>query len=88
MKGSYKIIWSDEALKGLTDIITYIQNNFSDQDVNKFAVLFDEHINVIQRFPKSFPKSERVSKQPLTKARTRHVPVFRTVALRGSCGLN
>lgn len=57
MKSSYEIIWSNEALKGLTDIINYIKNNFSDKDVNKFAVLFDEQVSVIQRFPKSFPKS-------------------------------
>ncbi len=59
MKGSYEIIWSEEALQGLADIINYIKNNFSDKDVNKFAVIFDEHINVIQHFPKSFPKSEK-----------------------------
>jgi len=70
MKNTYKIIWSDEALNGLTNIIRYIENKFSEKDVKKFAVLFDKQIKVIQSFPESFPlskKSKNIRKSVVAK---------------------
>lgn len=70
MKNIYKIIWSDEALKGLNNIIDYIENRFSEKDVKNFAFLFDEQIRVIQSFPKSFPlskKSKNIRKSVVAK---------------------
>ena len=36
MRNTYKLIWSDEALNGLKEIIDYIERKFSEKDVKKF----------------------------------------------------
>ncbi len=54
MKSTYEIVWSDEAVKGLKEIISYLENNFSEKDVHIFASKFDAQINLIQNYPKTF----------------------------------
>jgi len=55
MKSTYKLIWSDEALEGLKEIISYIEYKFSEKDARKFVKKLDKHLNIIQSNPESFP---------------------------------
>lgn len=57
MKSTFKIVWTDEAITGLQEIIDYIEKRFSEKDVRKFIKKIDEQINLIQTNPKAFPSS-------------------------------
>ena len=59
MKSTYKLIWSDEALEGLKEIINYLENKFSEKDVKNFAKKLDKQLEIIQINPKSFPLSSK-----------------------------
>jgi plasmid stabilization system protein ParE len=57
MKSTFKIIWTDEAIRGLEEIIEYIEKRFSEKDVRKFIKKLDDQINFIQTNPKAFTSS-------------------------------
>ena len=59
MKSTYSVFWSDEATKGLSEIIEYIEHRFSEKDVRKFLKLFEENIEVISTNPELFPLSHK-----------------------------
>ncbi len=70
MKNTYKLIWSDEALEGLKEIIIYLENKFSEKDIRKFAKKLDKQLGIIQTNPESFPvstKSKTVRRSIITK---------------------
>lgn len=58
MKSIYKVIWSEEALKNLKEIIDYLEENWSQKEIRKFASLLDKQIHLIQNNPQLFPESE------------------------------
>ncbi len=37
MKNTYKIVWSEEALNGLKEIISYLESKFSEKEIKNFA---------------------------------------------------
>ena len=41
MRNTYKLVWTDEALNGLKDIIDYLEKKFSEKDIKKFVKKFD-----------------------------------------------
>jgi len=59
MKSTYKIVSSEEAVQGLTEIIGYIENRFSEKDVKKFVKILDYHLEAIQSNPKISPLSHK-----------------------------
>ncbi len=59
MKSTYEIVWSDEAVQGLAEIIGYIENRFSENDVKKFVKILDDYLETIQKNPKIFPVSHQ-----------------------------
>jgi len=61
MPNTYKIIWSNKAVKGFENIIKYISDNFSKKDVNKFISDFEDFISIIETQPKAFPKTKKVN---------------------------
>ena len=70
MENIYKIVWSDEALSNLKNILTYLENNWSKKEINKFATLLDRQLNRIQNNPFLFAESESrstIRKSVLTK---------------------
>ncbi len=70
MTNTYKLIWSDEALEGLKEIIAYLENKFSEKDVKKFAKKLDRQLEIIQTNPESFPfspKSKTVRRSIIAK---------------------
>ena len=65
MKSTYKLIWTEEALNNLKSIITYIERNWSDMEISKFANKLDHRLNLITQNPRLFPK---VNKSEVRKA--------------------
>lgn len=59
MKNTYKLIWSEEALNGLKDIISYIENKFSEKDVRKFIKKLDKQLTILEVSPTAFPLSDK-----------------------------
>ena len=55
MINTYKLIFSDEAIVGLKEIIFYLENKFSIREVEQFASKFDEIILLIKNNPNAFP---------------------------------
>lgn len=51
MKNTYKLIWSDEALKGLQEIISYLENKFSEKEVKVFAKKLDKQLEILKKSP-------------------------------------
>ena len=58
MKSTYKLIWSDEAIEGLKEIVFYLGNKFSEKDVKKFAKKLDKQLEIIQLNPELSPISQ------------------------------
>jgi plasmid stabilization system protein ParE len=54
MRNTYKLIWSDEALNGLKEIIEYLESKFSEKDVKKFVRRFDKQIKLLKSNPEIF----------------------------------
>ena len=44
MKSTYEIVWSDEAVQGLAEIIRNIENRFSENDVQKSVKILDDYL--------------------------------------------
>lgn len=70
MENTYKLIQSDEALKGLQEIIEYLGNKFPEKDVKKFAKKLDKQLDLIKKSPESSPRSkysENIRRTVITK---------------------
>jgi len=59
MKNTYRILWSEEALSGLKEIIGYLETRFSENDVRKFIMKFEKFLGLIQLNPRTFPVSSK-----------------------------
>jgi plasmid stabilization system protein ParE len=73
MESTYKIIWSDEALKNLAGIIEYLEQRWTEREIRNFSRLLDRQINLIQANPELFPissTSNGLRKAVLTKQTT------------------
>jgi len=58
MENIYKLIWSDEALQNLKSIIAYLEERWTNREINKFARLLDRNLELIKDNPQLFPKSD------------------------------
>ena len=56
MKSTYKIIWSDEALHNLRQIMEYLESRWTQKEISKFARLLEKHIELISQNPLLFPE--------------------------------
>lgn len=61
MESTYSLIWSDEALSNLKSIIDYLEHQWSEKEIKKFAQLLDNQLRLIATNPLLFPKSETLS---------------------------
>ena len=59
MRNIYKLVWSDEALSGLNEIIGYLEYRFSEKEIKKFAKRLDAQIEIIRNNPHTFPVSPK-----------------------------
>jgi plasmid stabilization system protein ParE len=70
MRNTYELVWSEEALNGLKDIIDYLERKFSEKDIKKFAKKIDKQIEIIKNNPETFsfsPKSRHVRRTIVAK---------------------
>lgn len=59
MKSTYKVVWSDNALAELKDIISYLESNWTKKEITKFFKKLEKTINQISINPLMFPKTEK-----------------------------
>lgn len=67
---SYPILWADEAIENLENILSYLSTKWTQREVNKFKAKLAEQLNIISKFPNIFPASTkipRLRKAVLTK---------------------
>ncbi len=55
-----EIIWSQEADNNLAAIISYLENNWTEKELKKFASILEEKINLIAEYPLSGKQSQRL----------------------------
>jgi plasmid stabilization system protein ParE len=81
MKGTYEVIWTDEAFKNLQHIIDYLEKFWTSREIRKFARLLDKQLALIKKNPSLYPyseKSELIRKSVLTKQITLYYRVADT----------
>jgi plasmid stabilization system protein ParE len=79
MKGTYKIIWTDEAYKNLQHIVDYLEKFWTSKEIWKFAKLLDKQLILIKKNPALYPysnKSGQIRKSVLTKQITIYYKVI------------
>jgi len=62
MKNTYKIIWSDEALRNLKTIFDYLESTWTPKEIQKFAQLLEKSLNLLVTNPLSFPQIKHPNK--------------------------
>jgi len=72
MKNISKVLWTEEANKNLSSIIKYLEENWTNREIEKFLKKLDKHISIIQTQPDSFPKAKNynVRRSVVTKQTT------------------
>jgi plasmid stabilization system protein ParE len=59
MKSTYKVVWSDNALSELKEIIGYLETNWTNKEISKFFKKLERSIKQISINPLMFPKTEK-----------------------------
>lgn len=70
---SYKLHWSEEAVRNLENILEHLQENWSEKVVLNFKTSLSKLLDLIGRHPFIFPQSEykkRLRKAVLSKQTT------------------
>jgi plasmid stabilization system protein ParE len=70
MESTYKLIWSDNAIRNLKSIITYLENAWTEKEIRKFVQLLNRQLILVQTNPYLFPlikKSINLRKAVLSK---------------------
>jgi len=78
MKNIYKIIWTDEAVRGLKRTIKQIEIKWSQKEISNFSKLLDKQLEIIQKNPGIFPfsnKAKGVRKCVLSKQTSNYYQV-------------
>lgn len=55
MKSGYKIVWTDKALANLDNIIDYLKNNWTENEISGFFRKLDKRITMIGQRPLLYP---------------------------------
>jgi plasmid stabilization system protein ParE len=58
MKGGYKILWTDHALSELEKTFEYLENNFSNKELEKLSQKIESTVYLISQNPGLFSKSD------------------------------
>ena len=78
----YKLFWTDEALRNLDQILNYLQQNWTQKEVDNFKKKLSKQLDIILRFPLIFPESDkqpRLRKSVLSKQTTIFYEIKRSV---------
>ncbi|MFV0591418.1 MAG: type II toxin-antitoxin system RelE/ParE family toxin [Draconibacterium sp.] len=57
MKSTFKLVWSDEAIQNLKNIIDYLEQNWTKKEIQKFVRLLDKKLQLIASNPFIFAES-------------------------------
>ena len=57
MKSISKVVWSEEAVENLQKIIQFLEENWSEKEIRKFAMKLEKQISIIKSQPHTFPKA-------------------------------
>ena len=58
MGSDYKIFWTNEALENLDSMLDYLQNKWTQREIDQFKSKLGKQIELILNNPKLFPVSE------------------------------
>jgi len=58
MKSTYNIVWSKRASHNLDLIITYLEQNWTEKEVKKFAQKLERCIHILEKNPAAFPETK------------------------------
>lgn len=58
MKSGYDVIWADEAFENFMGVIKYLEENWSEKEINNFIKKLDKRINLISINPQLFAKTK------------------------------
>ena len=73
MASDYKIFWTDEAINNLEDTLDYLNNRWTQREIDNFKRRLSKQIGLIQQSPGLFPISQynsRLRKAVLSKQTT------------------
>lgn len=59
MKSGYKVVWTDHALGGLRQTVSYLEENFSEREIKRLANKIESTLALIATHPAIFPESPR-----------------------------
>jgi plasmid stabilization system protein ParE len=59
MKSTYKVVWSENSLSELKEIIEYLESNWTGKETSKFFKKLEKTIKQISINPLMFPKTEK-----------------------------
>ncbi len=59
MKSGYKLLWTANALKELSDTFKYLETNFSSKELNQLANKIENISELISKNPNLFPISKK-----------------------------
>ncbi len=69
----YKVVWSDESLRNLENILAYLKSEWTEKEIKKFKNKLGKQIDLISTHPRLFPISQiqpRLRKAVLSKQTT------------------
>ncbi|TDN87665.1 hypothetical protein DET49_111113 [Salegentibacter sp. 24] len=59
MRNGYKILWTDHALSELKNTIQYLEENWSERELENFSQELDHTIELISKNPELFQVSKK-----------------------------
>jgi plasmid stabilization system protein ParE len=67
---AYQIVWTERAISGFNDVITYLDENWTDREVSNFVNETQEFLTLLSDFPNLLQKTSKyrnVHRGPLNK---------------------
>jgi len=58
MKSTYKILWTDNALKELEETVIYLEENWTEKELQNLAIHLEKTLNLISQNPFIFQVSD------------------------------
>ena len=55
MENGYKVLWTDHALSELKQTVEFLDTNWTEKELEKFASKLDHTIEIISKSPEIFP---------------------------------
>ncbi len=58
MASELRVIWTEEAVKNLSDILDYLEYKWTEREVSRFKARLSDYITLIAKRPLLFPASK------------------------------